>query len=365
MGPKDDRSHDAGAAVRLAAALAAEENPDVVARQVAVAAGTAAGVAAVVLAVDREPQACEVVGRHAPAGAEEQIDQAWVLQAAKSGEPLIQTPAGPGQGQVTCFPTPAAAGVVALLHPPGDRRGLAELADAGAVAQVGGLALARARAAARCQQAEADRDDLLARLVTAEEQERRRIAAGLHDDAIQALAAALTDLRMVGAGPEHRRVERASRRIEQALETTRTLLFNLRPLMLEARGLGPAIRQQLDTVVEETGCVATLDWDAGDRPHPLTETVVFRTVQEALTNVAKHARPGRVAVRGRCDGQVIEVRVDDDGAGFDTGRAAAELPRGHLGLRTMTERVEVAGGTFQLTSSPGGGTRIRFRVPLR
>jgi signal transduction histidine kinase len=220
-------------------------------------------------------------------------------------------------------------------------------------------------------QAELDRDNLLRHLVSAQEEERRRLAADLHDDLIQALVAGLMDLdlletRLGGDGDIGTRIRRTRASFEHALKAARSLLFDLRPPVLETYGLAAAVRQQLDKVAEQTGCDTTLDWEPEGRLDRVIEAIVFRTVQEAVSNAARHGKPKRMSVRGTCEGNVLTVEVCDDGAGFDAADQGTAPPRpGHLGLRSMAERIELAGGIFQLDSTPGEGTRVTFWVPLR
>jgi len=217
------------------------------------------------------------------------------------------------------------------------------------------------------KQAEAVRKQLLARLISAQEDERRRVADDVHDDTIQALAAAIMELQLVHARVEdpigQLHLRRALESLRRSLQSARTLVFNLRPPLLDSGGLGPAIGQQLDELAQRTGCMSELDWDGNGRLDPALEATVFRTVQEALTNVAKHAKARNVVVRGaRTDAQ-LTVQVRDDGVGFLAGDLPTAAP-GHLGLRAMAERIEMVGGRFEVETSPGHGTTVTVRVPI-
>jgi signal transduction histidine kinase len=220
-------------------------------------------------------------------------------------------------------------------------------------------------------QAELARDNLLRHLVSAQEEERRRLAADLHDDLIQALVAGLMDLdlletRLGGDADIGTRIRRTRSSFEHALKAARSLLFDLRPPVLETHGLAAAVRQQLDKIADQTGCATTMAWELDDRLDRVVEAIVFRTVQEAVSNAARHGRPTSMTVRGTCEGNVLTVTIVDDGAGFDAAGEDAAVPRrGHLGLRSMAERIELAGGIFQLDSTPGEGTKVTFWVPLR
>jgi signal transduction histidine kinase len=233
---------------------------------------------------------------------------------------------------------------------------------------------------AELERAEQDRLSLLRQLVTAQEDERRRLAANLHDDTIQALAAALLHLDVLEA-----RVDRAVRdlgdggrdawdavrssatrvrqNVEHGLQSARTFLFDLRPAVLDEAGLETALQRQLDRVAEQNDCAVELRWAVTDRLDPDRETILFRAVQEALANVVKHAHAAKVAIRAWRDGGVVVVEVADDGSGFDPVEALAWASTGHLGLRFMTERVEGAGGSLCIDAMPGQGTRVEFRLP--
>ena len=352
-------AEESRAVAGLAARLVTLEDPQAIAQAVAETAAATLGVAAAVLLADEQRDRLELAGVGGQRAPLAELDDGELLKRLRSGEPRVQL-----CGAV-CFPMTRGEevqGALAVARSGAEARDLAELAVAATLAQLGALGLARARAARGAHA-------LLRRLVTAQEEERRRLASELHDDAIQALTAGLLDLSLLqrqAVPAEAACLQRAKDSFEHALQAARALLFDLRPPALETAGLEPAIRQQLDKVAERTGCAATLDWQVVPRLDPVVESIVFRTTQEALTNVPKHARPRRVAVSGRLEGTVLTVRVRDDGVGFDLDQARETLPRlSHLGLRFMAERVELAGGVFQLTTRPGAGTEVAFWVPLR
>jgi PAS domain S-box-containing protein len=223
------------------------------------------------------------------------------------------------------------------------------------------------------ERVERDRRHLLGQLITAQEEERRRLAGDLHDDAIQSLTAARMHLSVL-----HHQLERvdgvpegvatalahARDNLEQGLAAARTFLFDLRPPLLDSAGLEPALRQQLARLAERTGCKTEVTWLLDERLDADLETVAFRVVQEALANVARHADATTVWVQAERDGSDVVLQVADDGVGFDPPaareRAAAT---GHLGLRSMAERIQTAGGSLEITSEPGGGTRVVLRLP--
>jgi signal transduction histidine kinase len=234
---------------------------------------------------------------------------------------------------------------------------------------------------AELERAEQDRLSLLRQLVTAQEDERRRLAANLHDDTIQALAAALLHLDVLEARADRAirdpgdggrdawdavrsSATRVRQNVEHSLQSARTFLFDLRPPVLDEAGLETALQRQLDRVAEQNDCAVELRWAVTERLDPDRETVLFRAVQEALANVVKHAHAAKVAIRAWRDGGMVVVEVADDGSGFDPLEALAwTSAAGHLGLRFMTERVEGAGGSLCIDAMPGQGTRVEFQLP--
>jgi PAS domain S-box-containing protein len=222
------------------------------------------------------------------------------------------------------------------------------------------------------ERVERDRRHLLGQLITAQEEERRRLAGDLHDDAIQSLTAARMHLSVLGhqldrlgeaAAAVRPALDHARGNLEQGLAAARTFLFDLRPPLLDSAGLEPALRQQLAKLAERTGWKTEVEWLLQERLDRDLETVVFRVAQEALANAARHADATTVWVRAERDGPDVVLEVADDGVGFDPPaareRAAAT---GHLGLRSMAERIQTAGGSLEISSGPGHGTRVVLRL---
>jgi PAS domain S-box-containing protein len=222
------------------------------------------------------------------------------------------------------------------------------------------------------ERVERERRSLLHQLITAQESEQRRLAGNLHDDAIQALTAARMQLSVLEArldgdvASEVRCLAKQAREnLEQGLQAARTFLFDLRPPLLDQEGLAPALGQQLDKLAERRGCATDFAWEAGGRLDQDLEVLVFRVVQEALANVAKHSRASSVRVRGRRAGPALLVEVVDDGVGFDQAAAHRHaVGTGHIGLRSMAERVEAAGGTLSIDTAMARGTRVRIQLPV-
>jgi PAS domain S-box-containing protein len=208
-----------------------------------------------------------------------------------------------------------------------------------------------------------ERRRLLLRLEDAQEQERRRIASDIHDDPIQVMSAAdvraqalakrLEDPDLKGEADELRAV------IHSAVERLRHLLFELRPPALEREGLAAALHAWAGDVKPATSIEDGLTAE----PPRETQAILFRIAQEAIANARKHAGANRIEVSiEEADGGVRLV-VSDDGAGFDAGVVVVPEP-GHIGLLTMVERAELAGGRCEIQSDPGRGTSVRAWLPL-
>jgi PAS domain S-box-containing protein len=220
-----------------------------------------------------------------------------------------------------------------------------------------------------------ERRALLHQLITAQESEQRRLAGNLHDDAIQALSAARMQLSVLEAAMDRLGVDaegelrcaakQVRENLDHGLAAARRFLFDLRPPLLDREGLAPALGQQLDKLCERRACRTEFHWEVPGRLDPDLEVLVFRVLQEALANVARHAAASRVRVSGRLRDGRLEVEVADDGVGFDQAEARERaMATGHLGLRSMAERLEAAGGELTIAATPGHGTTVRLRLPL-
>ncbi len=211
---------------------------------------------------------------------------------------------------------------------------------------------------------------LLAKVLTAREEERKKLATELHDDTIQVLAAALLHADRVAEtdpvrNPELHAKLRAT--LESAMAKARQTMLNLRPPLLDERGLQPALRQQLDAL-EEDGISTRLVWELQGRLDEPVETLLFRTLQEALRNVRKHARATHVEVEVRgCPTEDLVVGVvRDNGVGFEVGDVLQQaMHGGHLGLHSMLEQAATAGGDVKIDATPDEGTELRVAIPRK
>jgi signal transduction histidine kinase len=211
----------------------------------------------------------------------------------------------------------------------------------------------------------AERQRVFSQLVRVQEEERLRIASDIHDDTIQAMTAASMSLNQLRRRLSDPRDLDLLTEPEQAVQASivrlRRLMFDLWPLALDRSGLAAALRDLLDRLEEETGLSCVLRHGMAEEPPPDARISIYRIIQEALSNVRKHAHAKRVEVdlNRREEGSLI--KVGDDGVGFEMV-AAAVLP-GHLGLVSMRERARAAGGWLNLSSTPGEGTTVEFWIP--
>jgi two-component system sensor histidine kinase UhpB len=196
----------------------------------------------------------------------------------------------------------------------------------------------------------------------AQEEERRRLARDLHDEVNQALTAILLRLEALAQEmPPEQRAELAElkRLVNQAMDELLNLARQLRPTALDDHGLVAALETQMKRFSARTGIETHID-TAGE-PEELADvvqTAIYRVAQEALTNVTRHAGATVVELGVEADDEGVELRVSDDGRGFDPA-----LRGSGLGLVGMAERARLVGGDLDVRSAPGGGTTITMRVP--
>lgn len=198
------------------------------------------------------------------------------------------------------------------------------------------------------------------RLLSVQEEERRRVAIELHDELGQVLTAVKINLESMPAQLLH-----AVDSVDRAMQTTRDLALDLRPPMLDDLGLAAALRWYADRFAQQTHLVLHLSLEEIPDLSPALATACFRVVQEALTNVARHASARNVRIDVHRTPRGLELTVCDDGAGFDVEAARARAAHGaSLGLVGMEERVSLAGGTIDIRSTAGKGTEIRVLSPI-
>jgi signal transduction histidine kinase len=227
------------------------------------------------------------------------------------------------------------------------------------------LAIERARMTDALREREQKIAELSAHLLRVQEEERKRISRELHDETGQALMVIRLYLGMMETGPTGRVVRGKIREtvevVDRTIEGIRRIIGKLSPLVLQELGLVAAIRKEAKHLSKNSG-VKTRVLIAEDvgRLAPATEQAIYRVVQEALHNVAKHAQARNVTVQVTREEEMVNVSVEDDGIGIQSRSAA----RSHsFGLAGIKERIAVMGGTSRVVSTKGKGTRIEIRVP--
>ncbi|MEA5451615.1 PAS domain S-box protein [Leptolyngbya sp. CCNP1308] len=212
---------------------------------------------------------------------------------------------------------------------------------------------------------------LSSQLLEAQETERRFLAHELHDEVGQALTAVKLNLHRLDRIADNPKASEPLQDclsiVDGALQQVRNLSLDLRPSMLDDLGLVPALRWYINRHADRTGLQVTLVCDPPPEGLPTsTETACFRIVQEALTNIARHAQAQTVTITLEQTDRTLHLSIQDDGVGFDLeaiGRAKTEGTS--LGLLGMEERGLLIGGQLTITSAPGEGTQISLRVPIR
>lgn len=214
---------------------------------------------------------------------------------------------------------------------------------------------------------ELERTRLAAEIVRALEAERAATAEDVLDDPVQKMTAVGLRLDMLRAaleGTEHEAaVVRLAEDVRTAIHRLRQLIFDLHPTALGSDGLVEALRELVRTMAEEWPFEIELRETLDHEPPPEVATVLYRVTQEALANVAKHARASRAWVAVESVDGSVRVEVRDDGVGFDPAVATRPRP-GHLGLAATEERIRLVRGRFEVRSAPGRGTTVGFVVPL-
>lgn len=215
------------------------------------------------------------------------------------------------------------------------------------------------------------RAELLGKVISVQEEERKRIARELHDDSAQDLATLLVELEALGeslptsAEKAKRMLARVKLQTTKALTDMRQIILDLRPSILDELGLVAAVRWYGRTRLESIQVAVSVNPGAQrKRVEGAVETAMFRIAQEAINNVAKHAEAKEVKVRFEFADDRISLLVEDDGKGFDVESViGAEGGTASLGLAGMNERATLLGGNVTIESEPGQGTKVRVEAP--
>jgi signal transduction histidine kinase len=201
---------------------------------------------------------------------------------------------------------------------------------------------------------------VVGRLLYMQEEERRRLAAEIHDDTIQTISAAYMRLQLLGrrlTSPADREsCESLERMLKLVVQRLRRLTFELRPVALDGTTLARALGDYLAQMELDAGIAVRLVDGFSTQPCEQSRLVLYRAGQEVLSNVAKHAAASTVTVVLSDDARGFTLRVEDDGQGFSTSRSG-------LGLRFVRDRAEAIGGSCRVESEPGRGTSVQVWVP--
>jgi signal transduction histidine kinase len=245
------------------------------------------------------------------------------------------------------------------------------------------IAVENARLYAEVQHKERVRGELFQKALAAQEDERKRIARELHDEISQSLTALLYEaeggLELKTGAAIRNRFQGIWDLTQRSLDNVHELIFDLRPSMLDQLGLVPAVRWLAKTRLESRDMRVIVEAEPGsEEPQRLSadiETALFRVIQEAINNIARHAAARNVEIRLGLQEESASVSIRDDGIGFDLGelsgvtareienKQSARSGRG-LGIVGMQERIELLGGELEINTAPGAGTWLKIRVPL-
>lgn len=213
--------------------------------------------------------------------------------------------------------------------------------------------------------------ETLGKIITAQEEERRRLARELHDEQSQSLGALSVSLDrinrlLVPSQSEIKlEIDQARNIARSLLRDTRRLIYDLRPSVLDDMGLEAAIRWCAETHLEQHGIQVTLKNTLGQVRMPdIVEVALFRVAQEAIVNIERHSCAKHAGVALEQFNSLLRIQVWDDGKGFALSRAGGEIDTKGAGIEGMQERVRLIGGDLKITSTPGNGTKIDVEVPL-
>ncbi len=208
------------------------------------------------------------------------------------------------------------------------------------------------------------------RIMNAQEEERKRISRELHDVIAQTLVSINVHLAVLDQGgaasPEifQQQISKTRLLVEEAVEIVHEFARDLRPTMLDDLGLIPALQMYMKQFMEDTGIRVSLKaFTEIDQSTSMVRTVLYRIAQEALTNVARHAKASFVEITIESLEEVIRMTIKDNGQGFQISGKGGSKKKNRLGLIGMRERVEMIGGTFRVDSTPGESTAVQVEIP--
>jgi two-component system, NarL family, sensor histidine kinase DegS len=205
-------------------------------------------------------------------------------------------------------------------------------------------------------------------LVNIQEAERQRLSRQMHDGPAQALSNFILQteiaMRLFDVDPAQARSELGNLKVAamSTFQKVRNFIFELRPMMLDDLGLPPTIIRYADLFKEQAGVEVSVTITGADRRlEPYIEVMIFRAMQELLSNAVHQNQANLVKIQLDMDNTNVKFSMDDNGKGFDTGALGKEA---NLGMKLIKDRVEMLKGTFDINSSPGKGARLTLSIPL-
>ncbi len=263
-------------------------------------------------------------------------------------------------------------GVIAVFSTDSDSLSSEEVNLLSILAGQAGIAVENAHLYESTRQKQRLVEQLLGKLIQAQEEERKKMAAEIHDTIAQSLVGILTKVQtcrsLVKKDPAlvAERLTELKNLVSENVKEVREIIFNLRPSSLDDLGLIPSLENYIKRFERETGIFVEFLINNRERRLATTsETAVFRIIQEALTNVKKHSKADRVLVRLTLDPKMISLRISDNGEGFDWDEVTERFLRGDShGLQGMKERVSLLGGSFKVSTEKGKGCIVTAQLPV-
>lgn len=263
-------------------------------------------------------------------------------------------------------------GIVAVFSSDSDSLSSEEVNLLSILAGQAGIAVENAHLYESTRQKQRLVEQLLGKLIQAQEEERKKMAAEIHDTIAQSLVGILTKVQTCRSlvtkdpGLVAERLTDLKNLVSENVKEVREIIFNLRPSSLDDLGLIPSLENYIKRFERETDIfVEFLINDRDRRLATTSETAVFRIIQEALTNVKKHSNADRVLVRLTLDPKMISLRISDNGEGFDWDEVTERFLRGDShGLQGMKERVSLLGGSFKVSTEKGKGCIVTAQLPI-
>lgn len=260
-------------------------------------------------------------------------------------------------------------GILNIVRPSGERFTEDDLSLAASLADLAALAIEKSRLYDSLQEKESRTSSLLAAAIHAQEQERRRIAADIHDGFLQDLSAVFLKAESAKMLLDRGQLEGVGSAIadikdmvRQEVQSLRDYIFEVRPPSLDEIGLAPTLKQMAERIAVDNSLKGAFDLTGSAQRLPeAIETILYRVAQEALRNIVKHANAQNFSVILDRGDEVVCLQILDDGRGIDPNYADKKK---HFGIDTMRERVELAGGRFRIGRQSTGGTEVRSTIPI-